>query len=255
MWWMVGGQKFFQLEIFHHTQPAQRPQPANWRPSDHGWVRFGVSVTDYESCIAVLDKQHITRLGGEGIADGLRRTAFLDPFIGVVVEVMERARTDNIQGCAIAYVTSSVSDLPSARQFYGNTLGFEIADLAQLHQPSDEALWGLAGAKRDGFLVHAGDALLEIVRYADPVGRPRAENYQISDQGIMNIAMGSREKADVAAALTRIREAGFVPPFTYDQGGIMCGYITAREREIEFTSVPKEFDAILGFAPSNDFMS
>jgi len=37
MWWLVGRQDFFQLELFHHTRPAQRPLPGDWRPSDLGW--------------------------------------------------------------------------------------------------------------------------------------------------------------------------------------------------------------------------
>src|ERR1700744_1152730 len=42
MWWMIGADRFFQLELFHHTSPVQRALPDDWKPSDHGGERFGV---------------------------------------------------------------------------------------------------------------------------------------------------------------------------------------------------------------------
>ena len=47
IWWMVGRQKRVQFELFHHTGPTQRPQPADWSPTDHGWVRIGLVVSDF----------------------------------------------------------------------------------------------------------------------------------------------------------------------------------------------------------------
>src|SRR5438132_12366591 len=48
IWWLIGAQPFLQLELFHHTRPAQRPLRPDWRPSDHGWVRWGVGVADFD---------------------------------------------------------------------------------------------------------------------------------------------------------------------------------------------------------------
>ena len=33
VWWMIGAQPFFQIEIFQHGYPEQRPLPPWWRPS------------------------------------------------------------------------------------------------------------------------------------------------------------------------------------------------------------------------------
>lgn len=254
MWWLVGDQEFFQLEIFQHTNPKQRPLPADWRPSDHGWVRFGVEVADFDFALAAIERQGVCLMSAVHTKRGLRRAAFRDPFIGIIVEIMERVRAAPGSGPRVVYVTSSVSDLKTARDFYEETLGFVIHPLEHLHTADDETLWGLDGARRDGFLVETGDVLLEILQYRHPLGRPKRDDYLISDQGIMNIAMGSRDKADIEAVLKRIHDAGYAPPFTYNQGGTICGYIVAPEREIEFTSVPKEFDALFGFQPTTDFM-
>src|SRR5262245_21221991 len=54
MWWMVGADPFFQLEFFTHGEPAQRPLRADWRPSDHGWVRFGIAIEDFDRVVTGL---------------------------------------------------------------------------------------------------------------------------------------------------------------------------------------------------------
>jgi hypothetical protein len=84
--------------------------------------------------------------------------------------------------------------------------------------------------------------------------RARRPDHRISDQGIMNVGLGAREAATVSRYLRRLTDAGYVPPFIYDQDGIACGYILAAEREVELTSVPKGMDALPGFAPASDFM-
>jgi len=49
LWWLVGRQRFGgQIELFHHTSPAQRPRRPDWQPSDLGWSRFGVVVPDFD---------------------------------------------------------------------------------------------------------------------------------------------------------------------------------------------------------------
>lgn len=255
MWWMLSRQSFFQLELFHHTCPAQRPLPAHWLPCDHGWIRYGIEISDFDACAATLAPYGVTPITAPIEVNGLRRMAFRDPFIGVIVEIMEAGESNPSNGPKVAYVTSSVSDIESARSFYGETMALEVAPLDELHRPENEALWGLSGATRDGFVVRSGnDIALEIVQYRNPVGRPRPADYRISDQGVMNIAMSSRNISDVVHALKRVRDAGYVPPFTYDSDGIVCGYITESGREIELTAWPQEMDAQLGFLPAGDFM-
>ncbi|TAL03632.1 MAG: hypothetical protein EPO08_03705 [Rhodospirillaceae bacterium] len=255
VWWMLGAQKLFQLEFFHHTRPSQRPMRADWRPVDHGWNRFGIAIADFESCLAVLAKSGVSPITSPTVENGLRRVAFRDPFVGAIVEVIEKPRGD--AGCAegpeIVYATSSVSNLETARDFYANVLGLEILPGELLHKPEHEALWGLPGARRDAFLVRAGDIFLEIVCYRDPVGRPRPADYRTSDQGIVNVALGSRQKETVAAALENLRVAGHVPPLIFGRKGVIGGYIIDPERELEFAAFPPELDAHIGFIAASPF--
>jgi catechol 2,3-dioxygenase-like lactoylglutathione lyase family enzyme len=254
-WWAVGEQAFFQLELFHYGHPVTRPLPADWRPSDHGWVRFGVLVPEFDGTLAALARLGVTTISPPVARRGGRRAAFRDPHAGAVVEVIE-APAPARPGPAVAYVTSSVSDLAAARRFYGDALELEILPLETLHAPEDEAVWGLPGAERDGFVAGSKNIVIEVVEYRTPRGRPKPEDHRLSDQGIMNVSLGGRRAAPVARALERIRPLGLVPPFTFAEGENICGYINDREREIEFASIPEELDVVFGFTPAPlDFMS
>ena len=59
VWWLVGEMPFFQLEFFHHGSPVQRPLPDDWRPCDHGWVRMGIAVADFDRVTAGLARLSI----------------------------------------------------------------------------------------------------------------------------------------------------------------------------------------------------
>lgn len=214
-------------------------------------MRFGIKVSDFDHSVAELAAQGVTPITPINADRGIRRAAIRDPYAGIIIEIIEGGRSGE-KGPEIAYITSSVADLDAARSYYGTLLGFPILPLESLHSAEDEALWGLPGAQRDGFVVDSGGILLEILHYAD--GRPKPADYRISDQGIMNIAMGARERGPVAAALDRLAEAGFVPPFRYDEGPTVCGYINDAGHEVEFTSVPEEADSIFGFAEAPAFL-
>lgn len=251
LWWMAGGAPYFQIELFHHGRPKQRPLPADWRPSDHGWTRFGVAVADFGRVLSGLQRHAIPVLGSAG-TEGQRRLAFRDPYAGVIVEVMEAASP-----CppAVVYATNSVPDLAKARYLYAEILGAELAPLELLHRPEDESLWGLPHARREGFLVRLGGSYLEILRYEAPAGRPRPADHSIADQGIMNIGLGSRDKQVIRAFIARAQAAGLKTTAVMDRGDTLGTYIVEPGFEHEPMSTPVENDAIYGFARVGPFLA
>jgi catechol 2,3-dioxygenase-like lactoylglutathione lyase family enzyme len=250
-WWMVGAQPFFQLELFHHGNPKQRPQPQDWRPSDHGWVRFGIAVDNFDRVVSGLERRSIPVLGTAG-AKGKRHLAFRDPQVGVIVEIMEGAAT----ACpAVIYATCSVPDIARARYLYGEVLGAEIQALEQLHKPEDEAMWGLAGAQREGFLVRLGEYFLEIVSYGRPAGRPQPADHCIVDQGIMNVGLGSRNVAAIRALMARIQAAGVKITIPVVFGESAGTYVVEPGFFIELMGVPAHLDKMFGFVPIGRFVA
>jgi catechol 2,3-dioxygenase-like lactoylglutathione lyase family enzyme len=250
------------LEFFHHSKPAQRPRRCDWRPNDHGWVRLGIAVGYFDACLTVLGEHDIALLAPVTARNGLRRAAFRDPWIGAIVEVMEDgkdlvgyANRQPSEQPAVVYATSSVSDLHAAKHLYGDILGFELAPIDDLHSTQHEALWGLVGARHEGFHVNAGDMLLEIVCYRDPPGRPRPSDYRCSDQGIVNVAFGSHDIAEVEATFRRLAAKGLTPPHLVRQDGVIAGYITEPGHEIELVGLHEDALPHLGFFPAEPFFS
>ena len=264
MWWLVGRQEYMQLELYAISRPQQQPLPADWRPSDHGWVRFGVAVADFDRTLTVLAESGIDTLSEPITRDGLRRAAFRDPYAGIVVEVLEDGdalpggmREHHFDlGPAIAYVTSSVADLDSARAFYERALGLAPEALELLHEPGDEALWGLDGASREGFVVRAGGGvLLEVVSYSQPAGRPKPDSYRLCDQGLAHVCLGSTDRASAMELIERIRSEGLESTMLAGDEEAVATYFTAPGREFErLLGAPERLHARFGFVPAQPFI-
>ena len=245
-----------QLEVFAHTTPRQRPRERP--PHDLGWTRFGVAVPDFEATLE--------RLAGFGIAPlaepreyrGTPRACFRDPQVGILVEVMGegaglaggvRPRHYDLAP-AIVYAALSVADLDAARRFVLGDLGLVEEEPDLLHDQQCEALWGLAGARRDCLVARGGDVYLEISRYAEPAGRPAPADALLSDQGLMNIAVGHRDRPLTDALLERLAATGHpatAPLPETPAGGV---YVADGEgNSFEVVAQPREFDADFDFVP------
>ena len=252
LWWLVGGQEFLQLELYHHSDPPQRPLPADWLPNSLGWVRWGFAVADFDGMVARLES--VQRDGGEIVTvDGLRRLLYRDPDIGLVFEVMEEgaalARSNPSDGlCSLprnVYVTLSVSDLAVARAFYVDALAMEPV-MDQLHAPEMEARWGLAGARRDTLVLNGDGMFLELVQYTDPQGERRPDS-RLSDQGIMNIAIGYRERSELEGALERAIAGGGTLNAPLGDQAVTATYVKdPLGNSLEMLCLPPGFDELYG---------
>jgi len=178
VWWMVGMQEFFQLEFFHHTRPLQRPKRGDWHPTDHGWNRFGIAVSDFDRCLKSLAVHGVQTITPPMTEMGLRRVAFRDPYLSVIVEVLEKRKhsVNDEERPELVYVTASVADLESAKAFYRDVLKLEIVQDKMLHAPHHEALWGLTGVRLNAFLVRAAGEILVQGSASPSFSKPRASS-------------------------------------------------------------------------------
>jgi catechol 2,3-dioxygenase-like lactoylglutathione lyase family enzyme len=257
VWWLVGRQSLMQLELFHHSRPAQAPQAPDRTPADLGWVRWGLSVPDFDACVARLAVGGIGLISDPDTIAGNRRACFTDPDTRVVVEIMEdgdalpggsRVREFNL-GPALVYAAASVTDLAAASVFFADVVGLEPCPPHTLHPLDDDTLWGLAGASRRTAVFRAGGFYIELAEYASPVPRPKPAGYRVTDQGFMNIAIGFRDRPSLDDLVQRLEMAGYKlnAPLAEHPAGM---YLTAVDGlSLEILSISQEFDGIVGFLP------
>lgn len=259
LWWLIGRQAFGgQVELFHHTSPPQRPRPAGWRPSDLGWTRIGMLVPDFDTALERLETFGIPTLTEPIEHRGYRRVCFREPGSDVPVELIEEdpsfpaaAAGSGDPRPALAYVAASVRDLDAFRRQFTKVVGMDELPPDTIHEPSHEALWGLPGAKREVAVFDGGGVLLEAVRYDDPVARPAPADALLSDQGLMNIAIGYRDRTpltdDVAAAQAAGATATVeVPEFSGST------YLRLDDRlSVEMLLVPPDLDEHFGYVPQD----
>lgn len=254
--WLIGRRKFVQLEMFQHVLPPQRPLPSGWRVSDIGWGRFGVLLGDFDACLSRLAERGVALIAGPLEIQGRRRASFRDPFAGIVVELIEDtdARPDSnaILPPALANVAVSVSDLEAARKFWLDDIGLpENPDF--VIDVDREKLWGLGeNADASGFCVTLDKMSIEVVSYRTP--NPRVyEDRLLSDQGIMNVGLGFRDRDSLALAVQRLEERGYAKSVPVGPGPIAATYIRGPEQvSVELFCCPEEFEDRIGFLESTD---
>jgi catechol 2,3-dioxygenase-like lactoylglutathione lyase family enzyme len=203
--WLVDRQECFQLEIFRFDEPA--PRPLERAPVDIGYTTLAIHVDDFDRAL-----QRLATLGSEPLTaphggPGTRRACVRDPD-GVYVELLEddprepgvdrrsRPRVPSV----VRSVSASVPDLARARLFWEATVGLRAVPGVELHG-------GKAGGKR--VLLWGQDIALELIEHADPRGRGWPDGYRISDQGIVNVAIGGPGLETYEDVLGRTRRGGY----------------------------------------------
>lgn len=256
MTWAVDQQRFFQLEFFQYSVPEVRPVPPHWSPADIGYTMVSFHVDDFD---ATLDRA--TATGHDPLTEpiggpGARRVCLRDPD-GVLLELMEDdPRTPNPDErvrpevpVAARAIRASVPDLSRSHGYFADTLGMHPIDLA-LHSGDHEALWGLAGAKREVATYWAGDLFLELVQYEEPQGRPWPDGYRISDQGIVNFALGTRSRETFRETVGRALKAGYKGTKEVRMDVVEANYLMDDQGfSVEHWFVDESADAAVGLLP------
>ncbi len=257
-WWLVDRQDMFQIELFEFRSPLVRPTPEDWRPCDVGYTMISFWVADLDRAIERAAEAGTPPLTQPAGPDGARRACVRDPE-GVLVELMEddpraavpRARPRPELGAVARSVTLSVPDLERSRRLFADVLGLEVVDGPALHEPEHEELWGLEGARRESLALWADDVIVELVEYEDPRGKPWPPGYRISDQGLLNIAFGFRDRGEFEAANRRCEDAGLRangPPLRLGAWSVV--YVNDEQGfSVELLHVEPWYEGRMGFRP------
>jgi catechol 2,3-dioxygenase-like lactoylglutathione lyase family enzyme len=254
--WAVDQQEFFQLEFFQYRAPEARPLPADWRPCDIGYTTIGLHVADLDAALRRLAESGTEPLTPPLEVSGARRVCVRDPD-GVLLELMEddpRVTGDGPRprpGVPVAarMVRASVPDLARSVAYFVDTVGMRRHE-PTLHGLEHERLWGLEGAKRRVELLSAGDLWLELAEYEDPRPAPWPDGYRISDLGILNIALGTRDKEVFRATKEAVESAGYRVNPGNDVGfGAFVYTMDDQGFSVEFMYLDESADTRAGFTP------
>lgn len=254
--WLVDRQDFFQLELFVYSSPPVRALPVDHAPSDIGYTRMGVWVKNFDDTLEKLREFGTLPIAPVVGSVGHRRACVRDPE-GVFVELMEddtRPPTGTPDArpeipAAVRSVTVSVPDITSARRYFADTLGFEqVGEGTAFRTDAHEAAWGLAHVENERLILAAGDVWLEVVKYHH--ARPRGEDYRISDQGILNIAVGFRTRPEFTAVRDAVHAAGYRLLEEISREQLNVQYAEDENRfSVELGYFDEKLDPIQGFSP------
>ena len=204
--WLVDSEEFFQLELFEFSRPTPRPMRPDWQPSDIGYSRVQMRVGELERTLKRLAEAGHPTLGGPLEIEGRLHACVRDPD-GVLLELsqaMPGELPDSPQ-VAVTGVGLSVPDLDRSRRFFVDTIGLREGK----PQPEREQLWGLKVKQPNTLCLEIGGKRIELSQYEG--ARPRRTDYQLSDQGLLNIALGFRRKKDLDRVFRRVVDAGYKP--------------------------------------------
>lgn len=257
--WLIDQQDYFQLEFFQFWTPRSRLKTDDWRPCDIGYNMVGIAVNDFEQTlrnVCAHSRRDMPEVVGES---GERRACVMDPE-GNLVEIHERDPLTLVEGAnpgilrpevpaVVRTMRVSVPSLKDAYQTYVEAMGLQVVEDFCLHDPQDEALWGLPGAKCKTLLVRSANFLLELVEYESPDAQPWPKNYSIADQGVMNIALGYRDRSDYDRSFARAVRNKMTPNGKVtDIGVFRVMYVNDRHGfSIEMLHARKVFWSISGF--------
>lgn len=253
-WWLLDSQDWFQLELFEFYRPEVRPLPADWRLCDIGYGMVGLSVEDFDGVLERLEAAGTTPLTDPVGEIGQRRVCVRDPE-GVLLEIMEDdplgATAPRRVPVTVRSVTLSVADLAKSRRFFCDVLELEPFE-RPLHGPEHHGLWGLEGAEREELLLRADGVLVEVVQYRAPAGRPRPNDYRISDQGLLNIALGFRSRREFERIYRKCLAAGLKGNWRpLRLGAWSVVYVNDEQGfSVELLQVARWYDGRMGFTPA-----
>jgi catechol 2,3-dioxygenase-like lactoylglutathione lyase family enzyme len=210
---LVGDAAFFQLEVFEFFVPRPSPVRVDWHPHDIGYSMIRFRAADFDDTLVRARELDTPIIGASTDERGSRRAWLRDPD-GVLLELIEckdpprvSDSREPLAGAApIQSVVISVSDLGAARRFWVETLGLPELAADAPHRDRAEGPWSPRGPQ---LLVDGGSIVVEVVQCGEPRGRPRPAGYRISDQGILNVALGTTDPRDFEAVHRRLTTAGY----------------------------------------------
>ncbi len=195
-YWAIDGKRQFQLEFFNFISPNVTPKSESWQPYDHGYNIIGIHTWDFEQTLTRLKCANTTFLSTVKGSEGQRWVMVIDPD-GNHIEITEQDpltkqnKQFNELAATLRYIRMSVPDIEQAQQLWQTSFNLTNKDDITLPTYHDQILFSEQAPKYQQCLLQGQGVLLELRQYSSPVPTPRLNTHNVTDQGIMNIAIGA----------------------------------------------------------------
>jgi len=195
-YWAIDGKRQFQLEFFNFISPNVTPKPKNWQHYDHGYNVIGIHTWDFEQTLTRLKCASATFLSTVQGSEGQRWVMILDPD-GNHIELTEQdPLTEQIKqydeiAATLRYVRMSVPDIEQAQQLWQSSFNLTKKTDITLPDYHDHTLFSAKTPQYQQCLLQGQGVLLELRQYSTPIPTPRLRTHNVTDQGIMNVAIGA----------------------------------------------------------------
>jgi catechol 2,3-dioxygenase-like lactoylglutathione lyase family enzyme len=249
--WLDGRDPMVQMELFQFTRPSPKTKRANWTASCAGYGTVSFVVPDFEGMIA--------RLIGSGAAYSItgertHRSLWIRDPDGISVEIMEKDPL-NLQpakgggtgaAASIRGISLTVANLEKAKRYFIDTVQFVECAVDEFgfnaHPPDVDP----AKTEWKQTVARGGNTLLRLLEPSTSEIIDRPPGYQLSDIGVLNIAVIVETAEEFAALQKRIKDGGYrfsadAPMVLSDYAGVIYGHDDqGNSIEVGFVTVGNE---------------
>lgn len=247
--WLTGDEPFFQLELFRFDEPTSRSAPRSH--DEVGYQRIAIEVADLRATLRTVETAGgtvLTDVRQEGDAD---RAWVRDPD-GVLIELA--SARGGVAQTRVVGISAVVGDLAKATRYFSDCLGLSP-------RASGESVRQGASGEADASLpcppaprrltLAAGRYWLELNQYRSAeAAEPKAPR-QLTDRGLMNIALGLRKPGEFTTLYRRVLDQGYRCETDPVGGGLSHSvYVQPTSGlSVELLQLPPLFDSLWGFKP------
>jgi catechol 2,3-dioxygenase-like lactoylglutathione lyase family enzyme len=245
--WLAGDDPFFQLELFHFNEPGSRRM--DWRREAYGYSRIVIEAADPGAMLKRLLPLGIELVNGAADSRDGSSISVRDPD-GILVELIG-SRTVRRAG-RIVGIAATVENLQEARRYYASGFGLnEVASRANSRPDLRQSEGEREGNQRirGQVTLSAGPYWLELTEYAAAAWSSTASPRKLTDQGLMNIALGVRKTSEFHRLHRNVREQGYSSATKPVSAALShTVYIQhASGLSVELLQLPPIFDSVWGF--------
>lgn len=250
--WICGDDPFFQIEIFHFEQPASNENAFNiYRP---GFNTLFIEVPDIAQLLShQLISSHITQVA-QYTHNGVHYLLARD-IDNNLINIFSGSSSQALKAPIFRGIGATVKDLKAEKKQLVD--GFQLSNSTQGENAiAFDPLFKCFEKQSSDFshnhkseIVHCGQYQIQLTEFKPSSEEPPKK---LTDQGILNIALGIRDNKDFSPHYAQLLQDGYQPVINPVGNEISnTVYLNSDSLCIEFIQIPEHIQSDWGFPDLN----